>query len=588
MRCSRCGSCCSARACSRASAGLVRAAAIGLAASAAATWFLRTVSTRVQRRFRDKVTIALESHVARLQASVATIAHHERPDYLDRLSMLRDQVFVLDHMYMSLFSTCGWILRLGVTIALLASIHPALVLLARLRAADRAHLDVASRASSARPRSARRQANRLARHLFTTATTAPPGKEVRVTGIGHRLVAQRRAAWERGYAPVAAPDGARRCGTRSHGRSSACAYVGAVVFVSIGLGAASRRRAAGAGSRLAPVRVHRRNGRRDRIPARLLDGRFADASPGSKTTRRRCTAAADRPCRQRSADGIRFEHVSFAYPGTARLVLDDVSLSLPAGCGRRHRRRERRRQDDAGQAAREDVRADVGRDPRRRRPARPHAADEWRSRLAGAFQDFFRFEFLARHTVGLGDVPRLDDELAVAAAVERAGADDVVARLHVGTRDATRADLARTASSCRSASGRSSRSRAASCAIARCCSCSTSRRPRSTPRPSTRCSNATPPPRAARTGDRWPHHDPRVAPLLDRAHGRSHRRPGRREAGGNRHSWRADGDRRAVRRALWHPGCRIPVRSLHVHRTPSGTGVNRRPFDRVNFVSSAL
>src|SRR5262245_39596312 len=110
--------------------GLVRVAAIGLGASATATWFLRIVSTRVQRRFRDKVTIALESHVARLQASVATIAHHERPDYLDRLAMLRDQVFVLDHMYVSLFSTCGWILRLVVTVALLASIHVALVLLA--------------------------------------------------------------------------------------------------------------------------------------------------------------------------------------------------------------------------------------------------------------------------------------------------------------------------------------------------------------------------------------------------------------------------------------------------------------------------
>src|SRR5207253_4251605 len=71
--------------------GLVRAAALGLGVSATATWFLRTVSTRVQRRFRDKVTVALESHVARLQASVATIAHHERPEYLDRLALLRDQ-----------------------------------------------------------------------------------------------------------------------------------------------------------------------------------------------------------------------------------------------------------------------------------------------------------------------------------------------------------------------------------------------------------------------------------------------------------------------------------------------------------------
>jgi ATP-binding cassette subfamily B protein len=88
------------------------------------------VSTRVQRRFRDKVTIVLESHVARLQASVATIAHHERPEYLDRLSMLRNQIFVLDHMYVSAFSTVGWILRLAITIALLMSIHPLLFLLA--------------------------------------------------------------------------------------------------------------------------------------------------------------------------------------------------------------------------------------------------------------------------------------------------------------------------------------------------------------------------------------------------------------------------------------------------------------------------
>src|SRR5437762_5761498 len=33
---------------------LLLAASLGLAASSAATWFLRTVSTRVQRRFRDK------------------------------------------------------------------------------------------------------------------------------------------------------------------------------------------------------------------------------------------------------------------------------------------------------------------------------------------------------------------------------------------------------------------------------------------------------------------------------------------------------------------------------------------------------
>jgi len=52
--------------------------------------------------------------------------------------------------------------------------------------------------------------------------------------------------------------------------------------------------------------------------------------------------------------------------------------------------------------------------------------------MAGAFQDFFRFEFTAGHSVGVGDLPRLDDDPAVAAAVTRGGADDVVERLPDG------------------------------------------------------------------------------------------------------------------------------------------------------------
>ena len=175
--------------------GLVLGSAIGLAVSAAATWFLRTVSTRVQRRFRDKVTIALEAHVAKLQASIDTIEHQERPEYLDRLSMLRNQVFVLDHMYMAVFSMLGWMLRLAVTLALLASIHPTLLLLAVFAIPTvwtstwRPEVERSAQESGA-------QAIRLSRHLFNMATTASPGKEVRVTGIGDRLATDRRATWE--------------------------------------------------------------------------------------------------------------------------------------------------------------------------------------------------------------------------------------------------------------------------------------------------------------------------------------------------------------------------------------------------------
>jgi ATP-binding cassette subfamily B protein len=40
---------------------------------------------------------------------------------------------------------------------------------------------------------------------------------------------------------------------------------------------------------------------------------------------------ADQAVPARLTDGLRFDHVSFRYPGTERLVLDDVDLVLPAG-----------------------------------------------------------------------------------------------------------------------------------------------------------------------------------------------------------------------------------------------------------------
>jgi ATP-binding cassette subfamily B protein len=63
------------------------------------------------------------------------------------------------------------------------------------------------------------------------------------------------------------------------------------------------------------------------------------------------------------------------------------------------------------------------------RPLARMPAGDWRERMAGAFQDFFRFELRVRDTVGLGDVARVDDQPAVMAAVDRAGAGDVVAHL---------------------------------------------------------------------------------------------------------------------------------------------------------------
>ena len=134
----------------------------------------------------------------------------------------------------------------------------------------------------------------------------------------------------------------------------------------------------------------------------------------------------------RLVEGIRFEHVSFAYPGTNRLVLEDVTLHCPAGAviaivGENGAGKStlvklltRMYEPTGGRILVENI--DLTR----------MAPNDWRARLAGAFQDFFRFELRARQTVGVGDSPRMEDGAAVTTAVDRAGAADVIARLPSG------------------------------------------------------------------------------------------------------------------------------------------------------------
>jgi len=408
----------------------VRLAVVLLAVSAVGTWLLNILSQRAQRMFRDRVTIALETHVARLQASVPTIAHQERPDYLDRLSVLRDQVFVLDHLYLALFSTGAWLLRLALTMALLASVHPVLglvVVFAVPTVVSSTWRPAVERAAEERGAVSKR----LATHLFTTITTAAPAKEVRVTRNGPALAARRRAAWERWYREVAPARWATAWWNVAGWTIFGLGFVGAIVFVTSGIDrppgdvvlvlAAGARLSQYLGATVSEIG--------------FLRGIWMDGSRRLVWLEEYAAAidaGADEPVPAVLRDGITFAGVSFAYPGSNRLVLRDVDLHLPAGSvvaivG----------ENGAGKTTLVKLLSKfygptAGRILVDGRPLDAMPTAEWRTRLAGAYQDFFRFELLARQTVGLGDVPRLDDDDAVTAAVARAGAVDVVDRLAGG------------------------------------------------------------------------------------------------------------------------------------------------------------
>ena len=208
-------------------------------------------------------------------------------------------------------------------------------------------------------------------------------------------------------------------------------YVGAIVFVSSGLGAPASAvlLVLAAGARLSGY-IGATVGEIGFLRGFWMDGsrRLAWLEDYAASV----AGSGDLPVPAALQRGLRLDHVSFAYPGTSRVVLEDVSVTLPAGAvvaivGENGAGKttlvkllSKMYEPSSGSILVDDT-------PLARLPA-----GEWRARLAGAFQDFFRFEFRAGHTVGLGDVPRLDDEPAVLAAVDRAGASDVVTRLMSG------------------------------------------------------------------------------------------------------------------------------------------------------------
>jgi len=273
---------------------------------------------------------------------------------------------------------------------------------------------------------------RLARHLFEVGTTAGPGKEVRVGRTGPPLRDRHRletVAWHRAVVRARAVSAAWQAAAWT---LFGAAYAGAIVLAAVRLHASSGSvllvLAAGANlARFFGLTVSEMNFLRWTLDATR---RLVWLEQYARRARAGSGEPAEAPARLER--GIRLEGVSFRYPGTDALVLRDVDLELPAGSvvavvGENGAGKStlvkllcRFYEPTGGRITVDGV--DLARVP----------ADAWRSRLAGAFQDFCRFELRAAQTVGLGDLSRLEEQPALETAVARAGADEVVARLPRG------------------------------------------------------------------------------------------------------------------------------------------------------------
>jgi ATP-binding cassette, subfamily B, bacterial len=130
--------------------------------------------------------------------------------------------------------------------------------------------------------------------------------------------------------------------------------------------------------------------------------------------------------------GIRFDRVTFSYPGAARPILRDFSLTIPAGkiaafvgpngAGKSTFVKLLCRFYDPQQGRIELDDADL----------RDLSLDELRSRITVLFQEPVRYNANVTENIALGDLGRHDDSAEVQRAAEAAGAGGIVAALPDG------------------------------------------------------------------------------------------------------------------------------------------------------------
>lgn len=381
----------------------------------------------------EKIDAYIERQLAERIARLPGIEHYERADYLDEVQMLRDQSDTIGAGLNALSAMFARVCQVVLVCALLAAQSPLLLLLPLFALPSffanglSTRLDRRAHEQSAEP-------DRLLHRFVGLMSDLPVAREARLFGLGEEFRHRRR--------DLAA--NVDRIQGRALYQSTVLGWGGDVIFAIGYFGAillVMNRAVRGELSAGDVAMIVVLAGQVQGFVSGLVGGvRFMavvyvvaarmDWLRRYDEEHRPAPATAAVPSAIR--DGISIRNLTFRYPGTDVTVLDGISMELPAGSVvalvgdngagksslvklllRFYEPTNGRILVDGVDLAEIDL-------------------DQWRRHASGAFQDFCRFEFRARESIGLGDVDRIEDTRAAQAAARRAGATEVLESLPSG------------------------------------------------------------------------------------------------------------------------------------------------------------